>query len=103
MAILKHARRPRQSDRTKVFMRGVLVTAGGAQAVTIRDISRHGAKVFGRDHIPDTCDVMFRLKGIFAAARIAWSKDRQAGLNFYRELTPNELGATLPPPLPFPG
>lgn len=85
----------RTNERKKVLMTGTLLTPRGSQKVTIRDISVTGVRVSATVPIPDDCDAIFRRGSIFAAARVAWSSDNEAGLRFYRDLTADELGSTF--------
>lgn len=77
-------------------MTATLVTPKGSKKVTIRDISRHGAQVALSDDIPNDCDVLFKRGSVFAAARVAWVSGGEAGIRFYRELSPDEVEGTLP-------
>jgi PilZ domain len=87
---------PQRAKRARVLMFGVLVTPVGTQKVTIRDISRIGAQVAGKDEIPKDCDVLLKRGSLFAAARVAWVSGNEAGIHFYRELSPGEVEGTLP-------
>lgn len=82
--------RPSGCDRTKkrsrVLMVGTLFTPDGAQKVRVRDISATGAQIVAESSVTQDCDAIFKRGAIFAAARVAWSKGRWAGLTFYREL-----------------
>lgn len=89
----------RSIKRTRVLMRGMLMTPVGAHQVTIRDISSTGARVFSPESILSNCDAVLKRGSLFAAAQIAWSHNRQAGLWFYRELTPAELDSQFHPVL----
>lgn len=77
-------------------MTGVLTTPAGTKRIRIKNISRTGAQVASDDHIPDNCDVLFKRGSLFAAARVAWVADGEAGLRFYRELSPEEVDGALP-------
>ena len=89
----------RAKRRTRVLMTGTLLTPAGAQKVMIRDVSKSGALIVAPDPIPSACDAIFKRGSLFAAARVAWSNDREAGLTFYRELTPDEVELSLHPAL----
>jgi hypothetical protein len=86
----------RRTKRTRVLMTGVLLTADGSHKVTIRDISRTGAQIAGAKNIPRDCDAIFRRGTLFAAARVAWVTGDEAGVTFYRELSPDEIDGCLP-------
>lgn len=77
-------------------MAGTLLTRGGSQRVTVRDISRTGAQVAGVRGLMDGADAIFQRGSIFAAGRVSWFKDDEAGLTFYRELTCDEVNGCLP-------
>jgi hypothetical protein len=77
-------------------MTGVLVSRDGTQKVTIRDISKNGAHVAARDRIGEGRDVLLSRGPLFAAAQVVWTNGTEAGLKFYRELSPDEIDGTLP-------
>lgn len=87
----------RSDKRTKVLMVGTLFTPNGAQHVKIRDISSTGAQLAATGAIPEGCDALFRRGSLFAAARVAWARDDQAGIEFYRDLSANEIASTFHP------
>jgi len=93
----------RSFKRTKVLMCGTLMTPEGAYRVTIRDISGTGAQISATDPIPNECDAVFRRGSLFAAARVAWSRKNEAGIKFYRDLTPDEIASTFHPVITGPG
>jgi len=86
----------RRLSRTRVLMTGVLVGRDGAQKVTIRDVSKSGAQIATRDRIGKGCDVLLSRGPMFAAAQVVWAKGAEAGLKFYRDLSPDEVEGTLP-------
>jgi len=88
---------PRKGARTRVLMRGTVYTPEGASMVWIRDISSTGALVQGESPLPSECDVIFKRGPIFAAARIAWSNDTGAGIEFYRNLAECEVASAVLP------
>ena len=87
----------RTRNRTRVLMTGTVFTPHGAHKVLIRDISPTGAQVIAKSPLPKQCDALFKRGTVFAAAYVAWSKDNEAGLSFYRELTDQEVELDLPP------
>ena len=87
---------PRRSKRARVLMTGVLMTPAGQRRVTIKNISRTGAQVASDEKIPEDCDVLFKRGNLFAAGRIAWVAKGEAGIRFYRELSPEEIDGRLP-------
>ena len=89
----------RREQRTRVLMRGTIYAPTGAMTVWIRDISHDGALISADDPIPAPCDIIFKRGPVFAAAQVAWSKERNAGIQFYRLLRDDELqSAQLPLP-----
>jgi hypothetical protein len=87
---------PRRTRRTRVLMTGVLMTPAGAQKVILRDISRTGAHLAGASDVPSDCDAIFRRGSLFAAARVSWVRGGEIGISFYRELSSEEVEASLP-------
>ena len=87
---------PTRAKRTRVLITGSLMTAAGMQKVTVRDVSRTGAHVIGVKNLRAECDAIFCRGDLFAAARIAWVDGNEAGLRFYRELSPEEIDGRLP-------
>ena len=96
MSVYEKLEPPMRTKRTRVLMTGVLVTPTGTQKVTIRDVSRSGAQVMSKDKIPNGCDILFKRGSLLAAAHVAWVSGDEAGLRFYRELSPDEIEGTLP-------
>jgi hypothetical protein len=89
----------RKGDRKRVLMRATVFTPQGAFVVWLRDISSSGALIAGDDRLPSNCDVIFKRGPLFAAARIVWSNDTGAGLEFYRNLSDCDVAsAQLPLP-----
>lgn len=87
----------RAESRTKVLMIGTLMTPEGAHKVRIRDISSTGAHLSSTGRIAEGCDALFKRGSLFAAARVAWSGNDQAGIEFYRNLSPTEVASTFHP------
>lgn len=87
---------PRRTRRARVLMTAKLLTPEGVKRVTIHDISRTGAQVASKEEIPSDCDVLLERGGVYAAARVAWVADGEAGIRFYRELSAEEIDGTLP-------
>jgi hypothetical protein len=97
MATVYAPQAARAPNRKRVLMNGTLFTPEGACKVLLRDISRTGAQVCTETPIASECDAVFKRGSVFAAARIAWSSPREAGLRFYRELTTDELDSMFHP------
>ena len=77
----------RRTDRTRVLMMGELVTCGGSHRVRIRDFSSKGALIIVERGITAKCDVLLKRGDLCAAAQVAWVKDNEVGLTFYREIS----------------
>jgi len=87
---------PRRGKRARVLMTGVLTTPAGQKRITIKNISRSGAQVASDETIPGDCDVLFKRGNLFAAGHVAWVAEGEAGIRFYRELSPEEIEGRLP-------
>ncbi len=89
------ATKPTQSERSgerrRVIMTATLMTREGAYKVRIRDISAVGAQVVAENPIPSGSDTLLKRQSLFAAAEVVWSEGKEAGLKFYRKLSPDEL------------
>ena len=83
--------------RTRVLMTGTLLTPKCAHKVVIRDVSPTGAQVTAPDMIDANCDAILKRGSLFAAARVAWTDGKEAGIRFYRELSPAEVDSTFHP------
>jgi hypothetical protein len=46
--------------------------------------------------VPSDCDAIFRRGSLFAAAHVSWVRGGEVGISFYRELSPEEVEASLP-------
>ena len=87
----------RAKSRARVLMTATIVTADAPHRVLVRDISRHGAQVYADDTIAEGQDACFQRGSIFVAARVAWCRNNQAGLEFYRELSSAEVDGAFHP------
>jgi|SRR4051794_3493901 hypothetical protein len=96
MAVHEKFELPARTKRTKVLMTCALVTPAGAQSVKLHDISRSGAHISVTSPVSRDCDVLFRRGSLFAAARVVWVNNDEAGLRFYRELSADEIEGALP-------
>ena len=82
----KIERQPRAAERERVLLVATVVSPQGSHHVRVRDLSKTGAQVVAEEPLPSGVDAIFQHKGVFAAARIVWSRQKEAGLQFYREL-----------------
>ncbi len=85
----------RKGNRKHVLMTGTLFTPDGALRVRLRDLSSTGSDVLAENPMLSDCDALFRKGPVFVAARVIWSRDKEAGLRFYRELSVEELAAVF--------
>jgi hypothetical protein len=85
----------RAADHRRVLISGLLVTPAGDRRVMIRDISPTGAKVTSREKMPNGCDAILKRGPLFTAARIASVNGDEATLQFYRELSDEEIERAL--------
>ncbi len=76
-------------------MSATLFMPDGALRVRLRDLSTIGAHVIGEIQLPSECDALFKKAPLFVAARVVWSRDKEAGLRFYRELSADELASVF--------
>ncbi len=86
---------PREGKRKSVLMTGILFTPDGALRVRLRDLSSTGVRVFAESKMLSDCDALFRKGPLYVAARVVWSRDKEAGLRFYRELSAEELASVF--------
>ena len=86
-------RQSRTNSRKRVLMTGTVVTADGNQRVRIHNISATGAHVSTDGTMKAKVDVLLKKLPIAAAAWVAWTEEKSAGLKFYRELGEDELAS----------
>ncbi len=82
----------RAQKRKRVLMTVILFTPDGALKVRLRDLSSTGAHVVADIRMLSDCDALLKKGPLFVAARVVWTKDKEAGLKFYRELSDKEIG-----------
>jgi len=63
--------------------------------VRVKDLTSAGARIAGDRSVRVGEDVILKRGTMFVAARVAWSNEAGAGLEFYRSLTPAELAANF--------
>lgn len=90
-------RAPRTRERTRVLMTGTLLMTEGALDVKIRNISGSGALVCAGRSIQPGCDVLFKKGPLVVAATVVWSRGKQSGLRFYRDLSTDDLACAFHP------
>jgi hypothetical protein len=80
-----------------VFLTATLDVAGTSLPVVLRNLSREGALVSGKE-LPETGDsVLFHRQGLCAPGTVAWSHSGLAGIHFLVPLYPKELLRHIPP------
>ena len=85
----------RSADHRRVLISALLVTPAGERRIMIRDISPKGAHVTSRERIPHSCDAILKRGPLFAAARVVSESDGEVALQFYRELSDEEIERAL--------
>ena len=78
--------RPRAAGRNRVLWVATVLTHEGRHRVRVRDLSKTGAHVLADGPLPAGSDAIFEHGDEFVAARIAWSNEAEAGIQFYRDL-----------------
>lgn len=87
----------RRSRREHVFLTATLDVAGTSLPVVLRNLSREGALVTGKE-LPETGDsVLFHRQGLCAPGTVAWCHQGLAGIHFDIPLYPKELLRHIPP------
>lgn len=81
----------RAAPRRHVLLTGTLMTPEGAVQVRVGEISRSGAQIWVERPIRADCDAVYKRGSLFAAARVIWSEEHHAGLQFYRDFPLNDL------------
>lgn len=76
----------RNAPRKLVLMQATIISADGPMRVQVKDITAAGARVQCRHPLKQGCDVLFKRGELFCAGRITWTKQGEAGLQFYREV-----------------
>jgi len=79
----------------RVLMRAMVYAPEGAFTVWIRDISASGARVTSESRLPAGCDVIVKRGALFAAAHIVGSDSSGARLEFYRDLSADEIASAM--------
>jgi hypothetical protein len=74
----------RGAPRKRVLMQATLMSVGGSQQASIKDLTSSGARVRCEQRLEEGWDVVFKRGDLFIAARVAWATRDEAGLEFYR-------------------
>ena len=90
----------RKNRRSNVLMSASLELSGTSVPVKLRNLSAEGALVEGEGLPVEGASVLFRKGDLSVPGRVAWVNDRQAGVNFARNLNPDQLLRHIPTPRP---
>lgn len=86
-----------KAGRKRVLIRATVYAPEGPFTVWIRDISNGSAQVTSETRLPVGCDVIVKRGPLFAAASIAKSDASGSVLEFYRDLSADEIESVLTP------
>lgn len=75
----------RDAPRKHVLMQAIVLSSDGPQRVFVKDLTPTGARIQWEYPLQQGWDVIFKRREEFRAARVAWTKGDEAGLQFYRE------------------
>lgn len=75
----------RDAPRKHVLMHAVVISGEGPQRVHVKDLALTGARILTERRLEEGWDVIFKRGDDFRAARVAWARKDEAGLQFYRE------------------
>ena len=75
----------RDAPRKHVLMQATIISPEGPQRVFVKDLTTTGARIQSEYPLEESWDVIFKRGEEFRAARVAWTKGDEAGLQFYRE------------------
>ena len=90
----------RKNRRSNVLMSASLELSGTSVPVKLRNLSAEGALVEGESLPVEGASVLFRKGDLSMPGRVAWVNGRQAGVNFARNLNPEQLLRHIPTPRP---
>ena len=74
----------RGGHRKHVLMQATIISVEGPQRTFVKDLTDDGARIQCQYPLGDGWDVIFKRGDDFRAARVAWSRGGEAGLQFYR-------------------
>ncbi len=75
----------RDGPRKRVLMQATIISADGPQRAFVKNLTATGARLQCEHALNEDWDVIFKRGDDFRAARVAWTKDDEAGLQFYRD------------------
>ena len=76
----------RDAARKRVLMQATIISVAGPQQTFLKDLTASGARIQSEHPLQEGWDVVFKRGDDFRAARVAWTKKDEAGLQFYREI-----------------
>jgi hypothetical protein len=74
----------RSRDRKRVLMNATIIGADVTQVARVMELTAAGARIACDRRLDPDSDVIFKRPDAFVAARVVWSDERGAGLEFYR-------------------
>ena len=83
----------RSFDRKRVLMNALIISADGTHQARVNELTGSGARIHCDRDLATGTDVIFKRGKTFVAARVAWSEESGAGLEFYRAMPALELAA----------
>lgn len=86
----------RANSRMKVLLRAYVSTGSAKHDVRVIDLSARGARVAMQMLPANIGDLLFSAGGVAVAGTIAWVRNGEVGVRFYRELTDEELRSITP-------
>ena len=92
----------RNHARKRVLMQASIISAHGIHIARINDLTLTGARISAEPPLKKDADVIFKRGKMFVAARVAWTTNGGAGLEFYRSPTSLAPLAAAPSPEPTP-
>jgi hypothetical protein len=74
----------RSRDRKRVLMNATIISADATLMARVMELTAAGAKIACARRLDPDSDVIFKRSDAFLAARVVWSDESGAGLEFYR-------------------
>jgi hypothetical protein len=75
----------RDAPRKLVLMQARIISPDGPRRAFIKDLANTGARIQCDEPLKEGWDVVFERGDDFRAARVVWSREDEAGLQFYRD------------------
>jgi hypothetical protein len=90
----------RRSRRSNVLLTATLEVEGEMLAVKLRNLSADGALVEAKLLPAEGSAIMFHRNDLSVRGKIAWVSGNHAGIQFNRNLEPEQVLRHVPPPRP---